>query len=152
MPKATVHRFGNSLRISHRVSAKATTAHGEAPVTTYDTLTLPLSTILETGGSSAASAISEQLFAAVYSVSFLSAMKVVAEKKGMLIPDGSTVTANVGISKRRNGHGLALDVELTVELPGLDYSAAEAITLLAHSFCAYSHAVRNGIDVRLSVV
>ena len=48
--------------------------------------------------------------------------------------------------------GYALDVELQVDLPGLEKSVAEEIVAGAHERCPYSNATRGNIDVKLTVV
>jgi osmotically inducible protein OsmC len=68
------------------------------------------------------------------------------------IAEDSKVTAQVGIGPRDDGEGFGLDVELAISLPGLERDVAQAIVDQAHIVCPYSHATRNGLDVRLSLV
>ena len=104
------------------------------------------------GSANAAGTNPEQLFAAGYSACFLGAVKFVAGQKKVKIADDSTVTATVGIGPRDDGTGFGLDVALAVKLPGLDRETAQAIVDQAHIVCPYSHATRNSLDVRLSLV
>ena len=56
--------------------------------------------------------------------------------------------------KVRSGDGLldtALDVELTVLLPGLSQVDAESLARDAHRRCPYSRAIRGNVDVTLRV-
>lgn len=94
----------------------------------------------------------EQLFAAGYAACFLSAVKYVAAQSRVEVAEDSTVTATVGIGPRDDGAGFGLDVALAVDLPGLDRGTAQAIVEQAHIACPYSHATRNALDVRLSLV
>lgn len=91
----------------------------------------------------------EQLFASGYAACFLSALKFVAGKAGVKVPADATVAAEVGLGD--TGAGFALDVGLTVALPGLAKVDAEALVAKAHQVCPYSNATRNNIAVRLSV-
>ncbi|BEV72607.1 MULTISPECIES: organic hydroperoxide resistance protein [unclassified Paludibacterium] len=96
----------------------------------------------------------EQLFAAGYAACFLSAMKTVSSlSKGAhpKVPDSAKVTAQVGIGPRIEG-GFGLAISLSVELPGIERAAAEALVATAHETCPYSNAVRGNIDVALQVI
>src|SRR5438270_699665 len=62
----------------------------------------------------------EQLFAAGYSSCFHSALKLVAQRM-KLDPEGSTVTARVGIGPIEGSPGFGLAVELDVSLPNVSY-------------------------------
>ena len=94
----------------------------------------------------------EQLFACGYSACFLGAMKFVAGQEKVKISDDTTVTATVGIGPRDDGKGFGIDVELAINVPGLDRSAAESLVQKAHVVCPYSHATKGNVDVRLKVV
>lgn len=94
----------------------------------------------------------EQLFAAGYAACFLGALKFVAGKEKIRIPDDATVTSTVGIGPRDDDTGFGLEVALEVNLPGIDRATAEDLVNKAHVVCPYSHATRGNIDVRLSVV
>ena len=103
------------------------------------------------GGGGGAGTNPEQLFASGYSACFLGALKFVAGKEKMKLPEDTTVTAKVGIGPRDDGQGFGLDVALTVSIPGLEKAAAEGLAAKAHIVCPYSHLARNGLDVKLSV-
>ena len=94
----------------------------------------------------------EQLFACGYSACFIGALKYVAGQEKIKVGDDTTCTATVGIGPRDDGTGFSIDVELAIHIPGLDREKAEALVNKAHVVCPYSHATRNGIDVRLKVV
>jgi Ohr subfamily peroxiredoxin len=93
----------------------------------------------------------EQLFAAGYSACFLGALKFVAGKEKVKVPEDTTVTATVGIGPRNDGTGFSIDVDLTISIPGVDAGTARALVDKAHVVCPYSHATRGNIDVRLTV-
>jgi Ohr subfamily peroxiredoxin len=141
----------SSMNVLYTTKATATggrTGHSE----TYDgALSVDLVTPKELGGPGGQGNNPEQLFAAGYSACFLGALKFVAGKEKVKIADDSTVTAQVGIGARDDGGGFGLDVELTIALPGVEREVAEKLVAAAHIVCPYSHATRNGLDVRLNV-
>jgi len=93
----------------------------------------------------------EQLFAAGYASCFHSAVKLVAQRL-KLDADGSTVTAKVGFGSIEGSPGFGLTVELVIDLPNVpDREQAEQIVERAHKVCPYSNAVRDNIDVTLTL-
>ena len=56
----------------------------------------------------------------------------------------------MGIGQTAAG-GYALDVDLHVEVHGLDQSAARKLVEATHQVCPYSNATRGNIEVRLHV-
>ncbi|KVN53133.1 organic hydroperoxide resistance protein [Burkholderia anthina] len=132
---------------------KATSVGGrDGRATSADkVLDVKLETPRELGGKGGVGTNPEQLFAAGYSSCFLSAMRFVAAQKKVVVPADTSVTADVGVGPDDNG-GFALDIELTVSLPGLEESAAQDLVDAAHRVCPYSNATRNNVDVRLRLV
>ncbi|KQO79732.1 organic hydroperoxide resistance protein [Rhizobium sp. Leaf262] len=111
------------------------------------TLTVPKAL----GGDGATGTNPEQLFAAGYSACFLGALKNVAGKEKVKIPEDTTVTASVGVGPREDGTGFGIDVSLSVNIPGLDKETAESLVKKAHIVCPYSHALRTSTEVPVSV-
>ncbi|MES5097396.1 organic hydroperoxide resistance protein [Agrobacterium sp. BA1120] len=111
------------------------------------TLTVPK----ELGGDGATGTNPEQLFAAGYSACFLGALKNVAGKEKVKIPEDTTVAASVGVGPREDGGGFGIDVSLKVNIPGLDKATAEDLVKKAHIVCPYSHALRTSTEVPVSV-
>jgi osmotically inducible protein OsmC len=91
----------------------------------------------------------EQLFAAAYAACFHGALAAHAEKAHLTLT-GSTVTARVTLYEDKEG-GYQLGVELRVSLPGIERPKAEKILHQAHATCPYSKAVRNNVEVRLTL-
>ena len=114
-------------------------------------LDVTLTTPKALGGDGAVGTNPEQLFAAGYSACFLGALKFVAGKEKVKVPEDTTVTATVGIGPRDDGTGFGIDVDLKVAIPGVDAATAKALVDKAHIVCPYSHATRGNIDVRLAV-
>lgn len=111
------------------------------------TLTVPK----ELGGNGAHGTNPEQLFATGYSACFLGALRVVAGKEKVKLPDDTAVTASVGVGPREDGGGFGIDVSLKVNISGLDKATAEDLVKKAHIVCPYSHALRTSTEVPVSV-
>jgi len=106
-----------------------------------------LSVPREMGGTGDLGTNPEQLFAAGYAACFQSALMGAARRKH-LDASSSVITANVGIGPTGRG-GFALEVELHIELPGVERSVGEELVAIADSICPYSNATRGNIPVKL---
>ena len=73
---------------------------------------------LSSPGTSGQGTNPEQLFAAGYSACFIGAMKAVAGKQKLALPDGLSIDAEVDLGPIPNAYGIA--ARLTVNLPGMD--------------------------------
>jgi Ohr subfamily peroxiredoxin len=113
-------------------------------------LKVTLSTPKELGGAGGPGTNPEQMFAAGYSACFLGAMKAIAGRQKIALPDDVSITADVGIGRIATGFGL--QVAMAITLPGMERAAAEALVAAAHQACPYSNATRGNIDVTLTVV
>jgi len=93
----------------------------------------------------------EQLFAAGYASCFHSAVKLVAQRL-KLDAEGSTVTAKVGIGSIEGSPGFGLTVDLIVSLPNVtDPEQAQQILERSHKVCPYSNAIRDNVEVTLTL-
>jgi osmotically inducible protein OsmC len=130
-------------------TAQATAVGGrEGHATSSDkTLDIVLSTPKELGGAGGKGTNPEQLFAAGYSACFLGALRYVAGQEGVTLPEKAAVTGRVEIGPVSTG--FAIDVALTVSLPGINRAEADDLVRKAHVVCPYSHATRNNINVAL---
>lgn len=90
----------------------------------------------------------EQLFAAAYSACFHGALRLVAGKEKVTVPDGTTIEAAIGIGP--DDTSFAITATLTVTLPGLDQAKADDLVEKAHQVCPYSKATRGNVDVTLT--
>jgi Ohr subfamily peroxiredoxin len=133
----------------YTASATATGGRDGRVRSSDGTLDLSLTMPKELGGSGAAGANPEQLFAAGYSACFGSALAHVARAKKVTTGPVS-ITANVTIGPVGAAFGLA--VELVASLPELPRDQAQALVDAAHQVCPYSNATRGNIvvDVRLA--
>ena len=137
-------------RILYRTQVTATGGRDGRAQSDDDGFQVKLSTPRELGGAGGDGTNPEQLFAAGYSACFIGAMKFVAAREKIVLPADLSVEGAVGIGPI--GSGFGIEVDLKVDLPGLDRSEAEALVEKAHTVCPYSNATRGNIDVRLSVV
>ena len=134
------------------------TAHGSATggregqaATDTGNVKLVLNTPKELGGGGGEGTNPEQLFAMGYSACFLGALKFVAGKEKVKIPDDAKVSADIGIGARDDGQGFGITAKLTVSVPGLDKTTVEDLVKKAHVVCPYSHATKGNIPVETTV-
>jgi Ohr subfamily peroxiredoxin len=134
------------------------TAHGSATggregqaATDTGNVKLVLNTPKELGGGGGEGTNPEQLFAMGYSACFLGALKFVAGKEKVKIPDDAKVSADIGIGARDDGQGFGITARLTVSVPGLDKATVENLVQKAHVVCPYSHATKGNIPVETTV-
>ncbi len=91
----------------------------------------------------------EQLFAAGYSACFIGAMKAVAARQKLALPQDLAVDAEVDLGPVGQAYGIA--VRMTIHLPGMDPAQAQQLVDTAHQVCPYSNATRGTIDVTLKI-
>ncbi|WP_237057357.1 organic hydroperoxide resistance protein [Microbulbifer sediminum] len=138
------------MKILYTAVATATGGRDGEAKSSDGKLAVKLDVPEEMGGSGGDGTNPEQLFAAGYSACFIGAMKHVADKGDLKLPDDTSVRAEVGIGPQEKGFGL--DIDLHISLPGMDADEAEKVANRAHEdVCPYSRATRNNVDVRLHV-
>jgi Ohr subfamily peroxiredoxin len=130
-------------------SATATGGRAGKAVTSDGSLEVTLVPPPELGGPGTPGTNPEQLFAAGYSSCFLSALTLVAGKRGI---DASDATITADVSLLSEGRGFKLAVSLGVHWPSVDREQAEKFMEIAHQVCPYSNATRDNIDVDLQVL
>ena len=104
---------------------------------------------LSPSGTAATGSNPEQLFAAGYSACFIGAMKAVAAKQGIKLPEDLSIDAEVDLGPVGQAYGVA--ARLTIHLPGMDRDAAQQLIDTAHHVCPYSNATRGNIPVTLTL-
>ncbi|MBN8554942.1 MAG: organic hydroperoxide resistance protein [Deltaproteobacteria bacterium] len=137
-------------KVAYRATAKSTGGRDGVSESSDGALKLKLSTPKELGGAGGSGTNPEQLFAAGYSACFIGALKFVAMKQKVQLPEDASITAIVGIGPIPAGFGI--EAELQVSLPGIERSVAEGLVEKAHHVCPYSNATRGNIEVTLKVV
>jgi len=110
-----------------------------------------LSTPKELGGDGGPGTNPEQLFSVGYSACFLGAMKFVAGKEHVKLPEDTKVSAEIGIGPRDDGEGFGITAALTITAPGVEKETLEDIVQKAHIVCPYSNAIHKTVDVQLTV-
>lgn len=139
------------MKILYTTEATSTGGRDGKSASKDGALSVKLNTPKELGGAGGDGTNPEQLFAAGYSACFLGALKFVAGKEKVKVPEDTSVTASVGIGPRDDGQGFGIAVDLTIAIPGLDRKTAEDLVQKAHIVCPYSHATKGNIDVALTV-
>jgi len=135
------------LYVAH---ATATGGRDGRAVSSDNVLDVKLTTPKELGGAGGAGTNPEQLFAAGYSACFLGALKLVASREKVKLPDETRIEGSVGIGPIAQGFGI--EVELKISVPGVERSVAQELVEKAHVVCPYSNATRGNVDVTLTVV
>jgi Ohr subfamily peroxiredoxin len=105
---------------------------------------------LSSPGTSGQGTNPEQLFAAGYAACFIGAIKAVAGKMKLTVPQDTAIDSEVDLGPTGLGYGIA--VRLNISLPGMDRAAAQQLVDAAHQVCPYSNATRNNIDVKINLV
>ena len=105
---------------------------------------------LSTPGGAGEGTNPEQLFAAGWSACFQGAMAIAARSKDVTLPADLAIDAEVEL--RRGPDGFALAARLNVSLPGVPEDVARDIIDTADRTCPYSKAIRNNIDVMVTLV
>ena len=94
----------------------------------------------------------EQLFAAGYAACFIGALRVVAGKRHLRVPEDVAIDSEVSLGPLAGGvEGYGIAVNMTIHLPGIEKATAEELVHTAHQTCPYSNATRGNIDVLLTV-
>lgn len=136
--------------VLYRASAEATGGRDGHAVSSDGVLEVKLTTPKAMGGDGGKGTNPEQLFAAGYSACFIGAMKFVAGRDKLSMPEDASIEGEVGIGQIPDGFGI--EVELKISLPGMDDSEAEKLINAAHKVCPYSNATRGNINVKLTRV
>ena len=139
------------MAILYTAQASATGGRAGRAVSDNGVLDVTLTVPKELGGDGATGTNPEQMFAAGYSACFLGALKFVAGKEKVKIPDDAKITTRVGIGPRDDGTGFGIEVAISAELPGIERELAEKLVAAAHIVCPYSHAMRTSTEVPVSV-
>ena len=137
-----------SVDAKYKTSATATGGGRDGKTALADgTLELQLVVPKELGGPGGDGANPEKLFALGYSACFLGALRVGASQLKTKVPEGSTVSATIGIGPRSEG-GFGITAELDVYLPGMPQDEAAKLMEVTHGICPYSNAIKASVDVK----
>jgi Ohr subfamily peroxiredoxin len=140
-----------SVDAKYKTSATANGGGRDGKTALADgTLELQLVVPKELGGPGGDGANPEKLFALGYSACFLGALRVGASQLKTKVPEGSTVSATIGIGPRSEG-GFGITAALDVYLPGMDEADAKHLVEVTHGICPYSNAIKASVDVDFTV-
>ena len=134
--------------VIYKAHATATGGRDGSVKSSDGLLDLKLSVPREMGGAGGG-VNPEQLFAAGNSACFIGAMKFVAGLQKVAMPADASINATVGIGKIPAGFGI--EVQMVVNLPGMDRTVAQALIDKAHEVCPYSNATRGNIEVNITL-
>ncbi|MEX0603123.1 MAG: organic hydroperoxide resistance protein [Marinobacter sp.] len=137
-------------KVVYTAYAEATGGRDGRAISSDGVLDVALTTPKDMGGAGGKGTNPEQLFAAGYSACFIGAMKFVAGQEKIEMPEDASIEGAVGIGPIPNGFGI--EVELKINLPGMDKKQAKELVDKAHQVCPYSNATRGNIDVTLTLV
>ncbi len=136
-------------KVIYQAHASATGGRDGSIKSSDGLLDLKLSVPKEMGGAGGG-VNPEQLFAAGYSACFIGAMKYVAGLEKIALPADASINATVGIGQIPAGFGI--EVQMLINLPGVDRAIAQALIEKTHQVCPYSNATRGNIEVTLTLV
>ncbi|WP_419899138.1 organic hydroperoxide resistance protein [Roseomonas sp. USHLN139] len=135
------------VEAKYKTTATATGGGRDGRTSLADgTMDLQLVVPKELGGPGGDGANPEKLFALGYSACFLGAMRVAAGQLKTKLPEGTTVTATIGIGPRSEG-GFGITAALDVLLPGMAEAEAKQLVETTHGICPYSNAIKASVDV-----
>ena len=120
-------------QVLYRAHAEATGGRDGRAISSDGILDVELATPKEMGGAGGKGTNPEQLFAAGYSACFIGAMKFVAGRDKLKMPEDASIEGVVGIGQIPNGFGI--EVELRISLPGMDDAEAKQLIDEAHKVC-----------------
>ncbi len=141
------------MTVDAKYRTKATASGGgRAGKTALEDGTMALQLVVpkELGGPGGDGANPEKLFALGYSACFLGALRVGATQLKTALPEGSTVSATIGIGPRSEG-GFGITAALDVFLPGLAAETADKLVAVTHDICPYSNAIKASVDVAFTI-
>ena len=79
----------------------------------------------------------------------MGALQFVSLRNKKALPADTRITGEVGIGPILTG--FAIQVQLTIRVPGMERAVIEDLVQQAHIVCLYSNATRGNIDVTLVI-
>lgn len=134
---------------NYETTVKTQGARGGTVSSDDGRLNLNLSVPKAIGGDDGPGTNPEQLFAAGYGACFQGALGLVARQQGLKLPEGTTVTATVGMAK--DDVSFSLNAKLVGHFPGMDHAQAQALMEQTLEVCPYSRATKGNMVTTVSV-
>lgn len=138
------------MKIFYEAKAHSTGGRNGQVITDDGTLSLQLSIPKSLGGPGGEGTNPEQLFAAGYAACFDSALNHIARQRKVTLEE-TAVDSTVGIGQRPDGN-FGLAVTLAVKIVGVPREQAEELLHAADAACPYSNAIRNNVEVKLTLL
>jgi osmotically inducible protein OsmC len=105
---------------------------------------------LSTPGTPGTGANPEELLAAAWSASFISALKHEALQTSVSLANSTAIEAEIDLVT--TGGAACLRARFDISLPGVDREEAQILVNAAHHTCAFSKATRGNIDVTINLL
>lgn len=137
------------MKIIYQTTVNATGGRDGHVASEDGVLTLDVRVPQEMGGPVGGFTNPEQLFAAGYAACFDSALNLVARQQKLKI--NSSVSATVGL-QMAVPTSFNLAVSLAVRIEGVEQATAQELLAKAHATCPYSKAIRNNVEVSLTLI
>jgi lipoyl-dependent peroxiredoxin len=139
-----------TVDVKYKSAATATGGGRDGKTALVDgTMSLQLNIPKELGGPGGDGANPEKLFALGYSACFLGALRLSAAHAKVTVPEGTSVTATIGMGPRSEG-GFGITAALDIYLPGMPSSQALQLAESTHGVCPYSNAIKQSVAVTLT--
>jgi lipoyl-dependent peroxiredoxin len=84
----------------------------------------------------------ERSFAAGYASCFIGALRGIAGKRHIRIPEDVALDSAVSFGLLGEAEGFGIVVAMTIQLPGIERATAEELVHRPHQVCPYSNATR----------
>src|SRR6478735_3197031 len=123
------------MPILYTTKASATGGRAGRAVSENGVLDVTLTVPKGLGGDGATGTNPEQLFAAGYSACFIGAMKAVAGRQKIKLPDDTSIDATVAIGPIPQGFGI--QVWMKIHVPGMEKAQVQQVVDAAHQVCPY---------------
>lgn len=137
-----------TVEVKYKTTATASGGGRDGKAALGDgTMSLQLVPPKELGGPGGDGPNPEKLFALGYSACYLGALRAAARQTKIDVPQGSTVTATIGMGPRSEG-GFGISADLDVLLPGLAAAQAKTLVDTAHTICPYSNAIKASVPIK----
>jgi Ohr subfamily peroxiredoxin len=136
------------MKVMYSTSAAAVGGRNGKVISEDGVLSLDVRIPKEMGGEGGAYTNPEQLFAAGYAACFDSALNYNARRLKLRITSKTRATVSLVMGDESQ---MDLSVNLDVSMEGVDREKALELLDLAHATCPYSRALRNNVEVRISL-
>lgn len=136
----------DTTRIVHTARTRTSGGRDHGVVRSFDGR---LDLRMATQGSDKLGTSPEHLLAAAWSTCFETGIRLAAQRRRIVPPEGVTIDAEVDLCAAESGHFLR--ARLVITIPDIERDLAQALIDEAHLNCPYSKATRGNIDVAITL-